>query len=72
VRVELYADPLPGAAAVCAEMERGTALAGASNAFPYAARVPADRPSEHFTVRVVPCHAEARVPLECTSIVWEK
>jgi glycogen phosphorylase len=71
VRVELYADPLPGAdKPERVPMKRGRAIAGAPNTFAYEAVTPAGRPAEHYTPRIVPYHREARVPFEQALILW--
>ncbi len=71
VAVELYADPpLPGAAPVVQLMQRAEAIPGASSAYVYRARIASERPADHFTPRVVPYHAQARVPAELGLIRW--
>ncbi|MBX6419773.1 MAG: alpha-glucan family phosphorylase [Nevskia sp.] len=70
VAVELYADPLPGEEPVVQRMERGAPIEGAQNAFLYQVRLAGTRPAEDYTPRIVPDHAEARVPLECELIHW--
>jgi glycogen phosphorylase len=69
VRVELYATN-DSAVPTIVTMQRGEALVGASNAHTYTASVPANRPASDFTLRIVPYHALASVPLECTRIFW--
>jgi len=64
VAVELYAEgerPTP--------MPRDTPLVGA-NGYLYVADVPDARPARDFTPRLVPSHAEARVPLELPLVTW--
>ncbi len=78
IRVELYADPLPGSNPNTGEkaggekivMPRQGALAGAVNGFIYGARVPAKRPAGDYTPRIVPYHGEVFIPLEETHILW--
>ena len=43
---------------------------GAVNGFLYRGSVPANRPAEHYTPRIVPCHPEAFVPTEAPHITW--
>jgi starch phosphorylase len=69
VRVELYADSPNGEAPIRQVMVRGEALVGQS-VWRYTASVPATRPPQDFTPRVVPCHPEAFVPLEAPCILW--
>ena len=72
VRVELYAEPTGEERAVW-PLERGEPLAGAIGSFVYrAAGIPATRPRDAFTLRIVPHHAEAAVPLECAEILWQR
>ena len=47
----------------CIAVESNTAAAG---------RVPADRPSDDYTVRVVPVRPGVDVPLENGLVLWEK
>lgn len=72
VRVELYAEPFADAPAVRATMLRGELLPGAVHGYLYEARVPASRPMEHYTPRIIPAHPEARVPLEANLILWQR
>jgi starch phosphorylase len=76
VRVELYADPAPGAGAaappVVVALTQGGPLPGAVNGFTYAGQVATARPSRDFTVRIIPCHPEARVPAELPLIRWQE
>ena len=70
VAVELYAEPTEAGGPVCQPLERGSLLAGASNAYVYLGTVPADHPVTDYTPRIVPAHAEALVPLEADFILW--
>jgi starch phosphorylase len=70
VAVELYADGKTDPAPVCRPMVRGSALVGSEGGYPWTLRVPADRPAEDFTPRLVPRHNGAAVPLECHKILW--
>jgi starch phosphorylase len=70
VRVELYADPWEGQGAVCEPMTRGKPLTGAVQGYLYGGHVPATRPADHFTPRIIPIHPAARVPLEASQILW--
>jgi len=70
VRVQLYADAPAGARPVVAEMLQGHPLAGAANGFVYSTIVPADRPAEDFTPRIVPYHEHALIPAEARAIYW--
>ncbi len=71
VAVELYADPAtPEAAFERHPLARGHALPGAVNGFLYCSHVTTSRPPSHYTVRVVPSHPQANVPLEANPILW--
>jgi len=64
VQVEIYAEP-----ALRRTMVRRAALAGG---YEYSVHVPADRPAEDYTVRILPAEAGLRVPLEAKQILWQK
>jgi starch phosphorylase len=73
VRVELYADPLhdndaPMRITLC----QGEAILGAVNGFVFYGECASDRPAHDVTPRVVPFHAEAKVPLEVPLILWKQ
>lgn len=72
IRLELYADPLPGSDAGPEKMvmERLGPLAGAVNGFVFGARAPAARAAEDYTPRIVPYHPEAFIPMEEAHILW--
>jgi glycogen phosphorylase len=72
VRVELYADSLPGGAPIVIPMQRKHAIPGAVNGFVFTAQACADRPADHYTPRIVPWHPEVRVPSEEWRIFWRK
>jgi starch phosphorylase len=71
VKVELWADPVPGEAGTRFAMAREP-LVGATNGFLYRARVPATRPSADFTPRILPDHPAVVVPLEARQILWQR
>jgi starch phosphorylase len=72
VRLELYADPLPGGDGSPERivMERKVALAGSVNGYIFGASLPANRPAEDYTTRIVPYHPEAFIPMEEAHILW--
>ena len=69
VAVQLYAEAAPGQPFVV-DMRRDHALSGSTGGFLYVARVPAERPAEHYTPRIVPAHPEAVLPAELGLIRW--
>jgi starch phosphorylase len=72
VRVELYANGLRDGAPVRQEMMRASPSAGAGPGSTYRARVPADRQATDYTVRLIPRHEGAAVPLEAAHILWQR
>jgi starch phosphorylase len=71
VRVELYAEPQPGAPEFRKEMQRIAAVSAAPGAYRYSIRTQATRAAADFTPRIVPHHALALGPEICR-IVWQK
>jgi starch phosphorylase len=71
LRVELYADPLDGEAALRLEMTRLQAR-GASEETLYSATVPANRPEGDFTARMMPRFGGVAIPLEERRILWQR
>ncbi|MGO9437929.1 MAG: alpha-glucan family phosphorylase [Terracidiphilus sp.] len=71
IQVELYADAANGDEPIRQVMVRGESLVG-QNVWCYSASVPAARPAEDFTPRIVPYHPDAFVPLEAPDILWYK
>ena len=69
MRVELYADGQP---AECRALQRAHALVGATHGYAYRLELPAERPAGDYTLRVVPAHPDAKVPLESAHILWER
>ncbi len=72
VRVQLYAEPQNDYEAEIHVMEIADDLAGAANGYQYRARIPARRPAEHYTPRIIPFFDGATVPLEANWILWYK
>ena len=70
VQVQLYADPAADSPEECVPMQCAGADARVVNGHIYRAAVPAQRPAEHFTPRIVPYHPDAFVPMESTRTVW--
>jgi starch phosphorylase len=53
-------------------MKQGAQPAGAQNGYIYSADVPADRPANDYTARVIPRHDGVSIPLENSGIIWQK
>jgi glycogen phosphorylase len=70
IRVELYAEDLQGCDPIIQKMEVLSNELSDSEFITYIASVPADRPAEHYTPRVVPYHPLVSIPLECNHILW--
>ncbi len=71
VRVELYAEPAaPHDAAVRVELKLAQGERPETEGALHRAFVVTERPASDFTPRVVPLHAEARVPIEAWKIRW--
>lgn len=71
VSVEVFAEAeMPGGEALRMPMHRDGELVGTANGFTYVAEVPNHRPISDYSVRVVPYHKNAAVPLEVRQIVW--
>ena len=72
VHVQLFAEASQGDHPLVVQMHRDHPLPGAANGFVFTALVPADRPAEHYTPRIVPWHADAMVPAEEGGIHWAR
>jgi starch phosphorylase len=72
VQVELYADGILEDAPVRQEMTRLHQLVAAATGYAYHARIPADRPAQDYTARLIPRHDGASVPLEAPQILWQR
>jgi starch phosphorylase len=70
VRVELYAEAQKDAVPITQPMNRGERLVGAVSGFTYTGGVPTTRPVADYTLRLVPQHVGALVPLEAPFILW--
>ena len=72
VRLELYAEGVQGRASSRHVMERTGSPADASAIYAYGARVPGDRPANHYTARIVAHHPGVNVPLEAGFVLWQR
>ncbi len=71
VRVELCADAGEDHKAEVYLMTRSEPLVGAVHGYLYTVTITALRPATDYTVRVVPFHPQATIPLEANQILWE-
>jgi len=53
-------------------MQRGRTLAAVVGGYVYRGEVPANRPPNDYTARVIPCCAGVAVPLEAQRILWQR
>ncbi len=72
VQVQLYADARDDFPQCTLDMAQTGKLAGAINGFTYALSIAAERPVEDYTVRIIPHHSEAQIPLESAHILWQR
>lgn len=71
ISVEIFADGDSSFEIVRQPMNRVDKLPGAYSGYVYTGSVKANRPVEHFTLRVVPFHRDASIPLEENGILWQ-
>jgi glycogen phosphorylase len=72
VQVQLYADPQDGRGPFVHPMAEAERVLDTPDSSIYRATIETARPPEHFTVRVVPYHPDARVPIELPLIAWQR
>jgi len=72
IQVEIYAEACPGDEARTQQLARGERIPGTANGYLYTGSVPASRPADQYTVRVIPLHPDVRVPTELPTILWQK
>ena len=71
VSVQIYADPVLGSGLPeIHSMAQAKVRPGTANAYIYSLRIPARRPMDDYTPRIVPSHGGAAVPLEANHILW--
>jgi starch phosphorylase len=72
VRVEVYADALPGGPAEHHVMKVENSEASNAGSYLYRLRVAATRSASDYTARVIPHNPEAIIPLEAPQILWQR
>jgi len=72
VRVELFADERQNASAEVIVLHQEHAIPGTANGYIYAGEVEATRPAQDYTVRIVPYHPAAQIPMELPLITWQR
>jgi starch phosphorylase len=68
VSVELYANGINGSSAVKQKMD---IVSTNNESVIFLGSVPADRPSYHYTPRIIPVNGAISIPLECSNILWQ-
>jgi starch phosphorylase len=71
VRVQLYADPIDGGEPARHMLACGRKIDGPGNGYEFDVSVPAVRPAGDYTLRLLPFHPAATVPLETHEILWQ-
>jgi starch phosphorylase len=71
LKVELYADADQKGAPAIELMTVCKTCANSKGVTTYSAQISATRPAEEYTVRIIPQHASASVPLEAPQILWQ-
>jgi len=72
VEVEIFAEPTAGGDPVRQPMAPRRKLEGPGHAYEYSASVAASRPAADYTLRLIPRHPDAVVPLEAPEILWQR
>jgi len=72
VRVELFADAKGERPSEVIFLHQERTIAGSSNGYIYAGAVETSRPGNDYTVRAVPYHPHAILPLELPLITWQR
>lgn len=72
VRVELYADGIDNSEPLRVEMTRLATTADSPGYLVYSIAIPAERPANDYTVRVIPYNPQLMVPLEESHILWQR
>jgi starch phosphorylase len=72
LKVELYADSVQGGEPVLEVMIAPDPHADLTGVLTYSSQVPATRPACDYTVRIIPRHPNASVPLEAGQILWQR
>jgi starch phosphorylase len=71
VRVEIYAEQVDGEESIRQPINRMEKLPGDANGYVYRGNISTKRSADYLTIRVVPFHEEALVPMEENHILWQ-
>ncbi len=72
VQVQVFAASMNEQNAFCQTMQCGDPIPGTTNGYVYTVNVPADRPPEDYTPRIIPYFDGVRVPTEMSLIHWQR
>jgi starch phosphorylase len=72
VRVQLFADVSGDKPAEAMVLYKEQPIPGALNGYIYAGEVPAQRPADDYTVRVVPYREGVQIPAELPLVAWQR
>jgi starch phosphorylase len=72
LQIELYADSVHEGKPALEVMTAPEPHADSTGVFIYTVQVPATRPASDYTVRIIPYHPNASVPLEAGQILWQR
>jgi glycogen phosphorylase len=72
VEVQIYAMPSANSNTTSQRMKQIEKLPGAVNGYLYRGVVNSNRPSDDFSIRVIPCNSDVAIPLEDNHIFWQK
>jgi len=72
VSIEMYAEPLYQQPPFCERMSLAERPQDPDGFYVYTARVPENRPADHYTPRAVPSDTVGSIPLELSLITWQK
>jgi glycogen phosphorylase len=72
IEVELYASSSSGEEPERCKLARVEPLVGAINGWTYRVQLKTSRNPDEFTLRLIPHHPEAAVPLEAVQILWQR
>lgn len=72
IEVQVYAEPLADGVAFRQKMQLTPSGNAPTGYVLYKARVPATRPADDYTARVIPSYPGVSVPLEAAQILWQR
>jgi starch phosphorylase len=72
IQVQIFADPVGEKNFIPVNMNRNSKLPGSVHGYSYTGIVPDSRPADDYTVRVIPFHRDAFIPLENNRIIWQR